>query len=470
MYLDCYGLNREPFHITPDPDFLFLGSSHKEALAAIIYGIQQRKGFIAVTGEVGLGKTTIVRTFLQRYDPERIKTVLVFNANVSFHGLLRVIYQELGLSPPSDEPFEMVQHLHSVLIEEYRAGWNVVLIIDEAQNMPVETLENLRMLSNLESTKDKLIQIALIGQPELEAILARRELRQLRQRIAIRTTLKPLRPSESLDYITHRLSLAGRTKDEPLFSKSALRLVVKYAQGIPRRINILCDNALVTGFGYGRKTISAKIVREVIGDLEGKRKRRFGWAAGSAILLASLAVAVIFWSPYGKAWRRVVGERFAEWIGPQEDAAKPNAMGVPDSGAESHQRDGLHDTLPMLIKPIPPAKVGPSSPHIFPKTFETAEPLSASPPPADPANPKSVLGLDGADRFPFESWPNPPFLGWSGGDAGIGHQMESENRAPRQSAEVFTFPAETERELPPPDPNKIIDWLLERKKEDQGGG
>ncbi len=470
MYLNFYGFNREPFHITPDPDFLFLGPSHKEALAAIIYGIEQRKGFIAVTGEVGLGKTTIVRTFLQRYDPERIKTVLVFNANVSFHGLLKVIYQELGLSPPSTEPFEMVQHLHSVLIQEYRAGWNVVLIIDEAQNMPLETLENLRMLSNLESTKDKLIQIALVGQPELEAILARRELRQLRQRIAIRTTLKPLRPSESLDYITHRLSLAGRTKDEPLFSKSALRLVVKYAQGIPRKINILCDNALVTGFGYGRKAISAKIVREVIADLEGKRKRRFGWAAGSAILLASLAVAVIFWSPYGQTWRRFAGERFAEWIGPQEDAAKPNAMGVPDSGAESHQRDGLHDALPRLIKPIPPAKAGRSSPQTFPKTLETAESPPASPPPADPATSKTVLGLDGPNRSRFESWPNPSFLGWSGGDAGIGHQMKSEDRAPRQPARILESPAETERKLPPPDPNKIIDWLLERKKAGQGGG
>ncbi len=228
MYLDFYGFRAEPFHITPDPDFLYLSPSHKEALAAIIYGVQQRKGFITITGEIGLGKTTIVRSYLERYDRTHIKTVLVFNANVSFTGLLRVIYRELGLEPPDLDPYEMVHHLHTVLIKEYQDGWNVVLIIDEAQNMPVETLENLRMLSNLESTKDKLIQIILIGQPELENTLNLHQLRQLKQRIAIRTTLKPLTPKESVDYIRHRLALVqsarGRySRKEPWSSSSRKR-------------------------------------------------------------------------------------------------------------------------------------------------------------------------------------------------------------------------------------------------------
>ena len=292
MYLSHFNLKREPFHITPDPYFFYLSPSHKEAFASMIYGLKNKKGFVAVIGEVGLGKTTVLRAFLEQYGQKtKIKTIFVFNSNVSFKGLLKIIYAELGYPLPgrgemwetsellfqyaeegpetSDEIFELVQHLHAHLIKEFEDKTNVILIIDEAQNMPVQTLENLRMLSNLETATDKLLQIFLIGQPELERTLNKKELRQLKQRIAIRAILKPLSEKESLDYIQHRLKKAGAEGTE-IFTRAALKTIAKLAQGTPRKINILCDNALITGFGYGKSSINAKIIKEVNEDLEGR--------------------------------------------------------------------------------------------------------------------------------------------------------------------------------------------------------
>ncbi|SMC26768.1 general secretion pathway protein A [Desulfacinum hydrothermale DSM 13146] len=362
MYLDFFGLRAEPFHITPDPDFLYLSPSHKEALAAIVYGVEQRKGFITITGEVGLGKTTIVRTYLERYDPEKIKTVLVFNANVSFDGLLKTIYRELGMEPPDGDTHELVHHLHLELIRQYQEGWNVVLIIDEAQNMPVETLENLRMLSNLESTKDKLIQIILIGQPELERTLNLHQLRQLKQRIVIRTKLKPLTRQESLDYIRHRLSLVQVHK-KTIFTDSALKRIVKEAAGIPRRINIICDNALITGFGYGRKTITPGIIREVVDDLEGRVHKRRSWKWVTAVLACALvAGAAYLWYTGGQerilGWARDRLPALFSGMEAQDPAQARPAPSKPPSAAEappppapSKRTDP--STRQRILKPLP---------------------------------------------------------------------------------------------------------------------
>ncbi|MBW1646298.1 MAG: AAA family ATPase, partial [Deltaproteobacteria bacterium] len=233
MYQDFFGLDGEPFHITPDPRFFFLSPSHRESLAAIAYGVKNRKGFIAVTGEVGTGKTTVVRTFLEKYGGPGMKTVLVYNANITFANLLEIIFAELDLEPEANDQFRRVQQLHRHLIDLYGRGQTVVLIIDEAQNMPVRTLENLRMLSNLETTRDKLLQIILVGQPELDSLLERRELRQLKQRLAVRTRLAPLTPAESLQYIRFRLQKAGGTL-KGTFTKGALKKIIEYAGGIPR--------------------------------------------------------------------------------------------------------------------------------------------------------------------------------------------------------------------------------------------
>ena len=176
MYLNFYQLKNEPFNVTPDPAFFFLSAGHKEAFASIVYAVENRKGFMSITGEVGLGKTTILRSYIKEIDPERLNVIYIINANLSFKGLLKTIFDELEIEFEADEVFEMVNCLQQILIREYKNGRNFVIIIDEAQNMPIETLENLRMLSNLETEKDKLLQILLIGQPEFLDMLSSYEL------------------------------------------------------------------------------------------------------------------------------------------------------------------------------------------------------------------------------------------------------------------------------------------------------
>ena len=285
-------MSAEPFHITADPAFLYLSPGHKEALGCIIYGIEQRKGFVAISGEIGVGKTTILRAYLEGVGvqglrkPERV--IYIFNANLSFPALLHTIFNELDLAPRSKEIHEIVNQLQETLIEIYKKGETVVLVVDEAQNMPVETLENLRMLSNLETIRDKLIQIILVGQPEFEAMLSSYELRQLNQRIAIRTRIKPLTEKDSIQYIYHRLA---RVTDEPseVFTDSAVHLIARHGRGAPRVLNILADNALIAGFGYQKKPVNKKIVREVAADYFGAdMPRRFRWPV---LIVASCAVA-----------------------------------------------------------------------------------------------------------------------------------------------------------------------------------
>jgi len=299
MYLPYYNLKKQPFHITPDPEFLYLSPSHKEALAGIIYGIEQRKGFIAIIGAVGVGKTTILRSYLEGADRSHLKIIYVFHANLSFEGLIRTIYQELGVPAESDDVLELVNKLYEILIEEYKQGATVVLVIDEAQNMPVDTLENLRMLSNLETSKDKLIQIVLVGQPEFEEKLNLNVLRQLKQRLAVRSTILPLTKQESMEYIKFRLQKAG-SNSRAVFTASALKKISSRAKGVPRVINILCDNSLITGFGYQKKPVPAKIVKEIIRDLDGKRRSSVArwWILGVSSVVALLAGITWFFLPH----------------------------------------------------------------------------------------------------------------------------------------------------------------------------
>ena len=293
MYLQHFHLTRPPFHITPDPEFLYSSPSHREALASIIYGIEERKGFLALVGEVGVGKTTVLRTFTEKADKEKLKIIYLFNANMTFKSLVKTLCAEMDVPAESEDYFELVPKLYEALIEQYRLDRNVVLIIDEAQNMPIETLENLRMLSNLETTKDKLIQIVLCGQIELDYMLSLQQLRQLKQRIVLRAVISPLTPVESEEYIRHRLARAGCTRAVP-FTKSALKEIVRHARGVPRILNILCDNALLTAFGYRKAKVEKNIVKEVIID-RGEKKRpafpRWVFVGLLALLLALLAAS-----------------------------------------------------------------------------------------------------------------------------------------------------------------------------------
>ncbi len=366
MYLDHYGLNRQPFHITPDPYFFYLGPSHKESLASLIYGLKNRKGFVSLTGEVGLGKTTVVRAFLNKWGSKaKIKTVFVFNSNLSFKGLLLTIFSELGLQPPAekhaengqtagndqDQIFDLVQALHRALIQEFEQGYNVILVIDEAQNMPLQTMENLRMLSNLETHRDKLIQIFLVGQTELDRTLDRKELRQLRQRIAIRATLRPLNKRQSKDYILHRLEKAGANRK--IFTKGALSKICKYSKGVPRTINILADNALITGFGYGQDTIGPRIIKEVHMDLQGKAPRRiWSFALASVLLLTMLGVG-LWLSPY--RLNLLAGlQNFAPWSlsGSDQQQAQKAQETPPAVDAASESEPELQPNVQSLPKQV----------------------------------------------------------------------------------------------------------------------
>jgi len=266
MYTKFFGFTDKPFNVTPDPRFLYLTPSHQEALASMIYGIRERKGFVSIIGEVGTGKTTLLHTLFNELDKE-IKTVFIFNTRINFNQLLQNILIELELTPKSTNKSELLNQLNDFLIEKLSLGENVALIIDEAQHLPSPVLEELRMLSNLETDREKLIQIILVGQPELDTKLRSPELRQLKQRVGINCYLTPLNREERIEYILHRLNVAG-CKSNHIFSQKATELICKHSRGIPRIINILCDNALVSAYGKERKRIDTDIVGEVISDYE----------------------------------------------------------------------------------------------------------------------------------------------------------------------------------------------------------
>src|SRR4030095_15748053 len=271
MYIRFYAVRTELFQNTPDLDFLFLSPNHKEALACIEYGIKQRKGFIAITGEAGVGKTMLLRSYLTKVDAATKKTIYILNPKVSFDSLLTTILKELHAEPIAGPTTQKLNQLHEVLIAEYRNDHTVVLIIDEAQNIPIETLESIRVLSNLETATEKLLQMVLVGQPELDALLNRSELRQVRERIVLRARIAPLTKTESEEYIDHRLGLVSK-EARALFSKQALDRIVKSANGIPRRLNILCDTVLITGFGYRQAIISGGIAKEAIAAFNGSNR------------------------------------------------------------------------------------------------------------------------------------------------------------------------------------------------------
>jgi general secretion pathway protein A len=269
VYADFYGFRTPPFHVTPDAGFLQLTRPHREAIGVLEYGLRQRKGFIVITGEVGVGKTTVLRYCLRRLDPSRSVIVYVLQPALAPHQLLALLWQELAESdaaaqaPWINDTGELIRHLLFRLKALHDGGKLIVIVIDEAQNMPVETLESLRLLSNLESDKQKFLQIVMAGQPELDDKLARRELRQLNQRIAVRTRLRNLSPPESLSYIHYRLERAAGRR-VAIFTQPALQYLIAKSEGNPRRINILCDNALINGLGHRARLIGRDIVREAI--------------------------------------------------------------------------------------------------------------------------------------------------------------------------------------------------------------
>lgn len=265
MYCEFYQLREPPFNVTPDPKFLYLNARYREAIASLNYGITQRKGFITLIGEAGTGKTTLLNKLLEELDT-KTKSVFIFNTNVTFEEILEYMFAEFALPVHNGKKLYMLQRLNSFLLEELRGGGNVALLIDEAQDLEFSVLEDLRLLSNLETAKEKILQIVLSGQPELGQKLSNPILRQLRQRIGINCRLLPLSRDEITEYVQYRLQAAG-CPDLKLFSREAEEQIYHFSRGIPRLVNVVCDNALVIGYALGKKRIGADVITEAAADL-----------------------------------------------------------------------------------------------------------------------------------------------------------------------------------------------------------
>jgi general secretion pathway protein A len=265
MYTEYYGLVRSPFEMSPDPSFLYLGEAHREGLATLVYAVNSGKGFVMLTGEVGTGTTTLLHALLGQLD-STTNSAFIFNPRLDPMGFFRMLFEELGVGPACDTKAEYLLALNQYLIEKLAANEKVLLIIDEAQNLSAEMLEEIRLLSNLETPTSKLIQIMLVGQPELQELVGRPELRQLRQRIALRHHLRPFDEKEIAEYVSERLSKAGYT-GRGLFSKKAIREIFRVTEGTPRIINNVCDGALLLGYARMEMSIGPKEIREVARDL-----------------------------------------------------------------------------------------------------------------------------------------------------------------------------------------------------------
>ena len=268
MYKEFYGLREYPFNMTPDPQFLFLSHNHRIALDVLRFGIRERKGFIAITGEVGAGKTTLCRALLNSLDSATTKTALILNPTLSDSQILRAICDEFRLQPAKTTRKDLYDAINAFLLRELAANHNVALIVDESQNLKPNVLEQIRLLSNLETEKEKLLQIILVGQPELGELLEQPGLRQLKQRIALRHHVQPLAYKELVEYIKHRLRVAGSDGIE--WTTSAQVLIFKYSLGVPRLINLICDRALVAGYLAETYVIDEPQVERAITDIEHK--------------------------------------------------------------------------------------------------------------------------------------------------------------------------------------------------------
>jgi general secretion pathway protein A len=302
MYETFFHLKESPFKLTPDPHFFYLSRQHEEALAHLSYGVRERKGFMVITGEIGTGKTTLSRLFLNRLQGHT-RTSLIFNPGLTPMELLRAINQDFGISCHGDSKKDLVDTLNDFLLKEISSGGNAVLLIDEAQNLSVEALEEIRLLSNLETEKEKLLQIVLMGQPELQMKLDLPELRQFHQRVALRFHLQPLDEQETEGYILYRLRMAGGP-GEILFTREAYRRIYAFSRGFPRAINLICDQSLLAAYvgesGVITGPMVEKGIREISGNSPGRKKGRtllrfFPWKADRqpSILRAILRPAIV---------------------------------------------------------------------------------------------------------------------------------------------------------------------------------
>ena len=366
MYLHFFNLRESPFNLTPDPRFLFLSAQHEDALTHLLYGIYERKGFIEITGEVGTGKTVLCRVLLERLD-KTVSTALIFNSYLTKMELLQAITADFGLQPHETTSKGYIDVLNEYLLSEFAAGHNAVVVIDEAQNLEPTVLEQLRMLSNLETERVKLLQIVLVGQPELHAKLATLQMRQLEQRIAVRFHIHELTRTETEQYITHRMSVAGAAHTV-IWSRRALRLIHHYTGGIPRRINLLCDRVLMTAFVRETHRVSAAIVRRSAQELASPwQSKRLYWLRRATLgvgvglgLLALLGGGVFLWPTVQTQWYPRVMEQvwaLTRHTTPPPPASLPSPAPLPLSIPEPASPVAPVLATPVLVPPPSPLEI-----------------------------------------------------------------------------------------------------------------
>jgi general secretion pathway protein A len=335
MYTSFFGLNEKPFSITPDPRYLFMSERHGEALAHLVYGVTESGGFMQLTGEVGTGKTTLVRTLLQSRLPDNADVAVVLNPQVSALEFLQTIAEELGVAEPADRNSikALIDALNHHLLMAHADGRRTILVVDEAQNLSRDVLEQVRLLTNLETSKQKLLQIILIGQPELRELLARNDLRQLAQRITGRYHLEPLSREETARYVDHRMLVAGAVGE--LFDRRAKKEVFRLTQGVPRLINVICDRALLGAYGSESRRVSRRMVQRAAAEIAGRSWSR-PWLRWFVPLATAAGIALLAfgaWSVYQqqKDAARVAGEDPAE-AAPAEPEPVPVAAAAPAIG------------------------------------------------------------------------------------------------------------------------------------------
>jgi general secretion pathway protein A len=342
MYLSFFGLAEKPFSITPDPRYLFLGGRHAEALAHLVYGITEAGGFIQLTGEVGTGKTTIIRSLLAK-QPDNAEIALILNPRMNASEFMLTICEELGIHVPDDavgSVKDLIDILNRYLLKAHASGRRVVLVVDEAQNLPPELLEQVRLLTNLETETQKLLQIILIGQPELRDVLARNDLRQLAQRVTGRYHLDPLSRNESVAYIKHRLRIAGSRTD--IFTGSALNELYRVSGGVPRLLNIIGDRALLGGYSEDRHIMNAAMVRKAASEVFDRRITPvwLPWSLGAATVVAVAGAAFVGWSLYARS--RAVPAPPAPTVAAQPAPAPATATAAPVAAPPADIASLLH--------------------------------------------------------------------------------------------------------------------------------
>ncbi|MEM9207985.1 MAG: AAA family ATPase [Pseudomonadota bacterium] len=365
MYTSFFGLNEKPFAITPDPRYLFMSERHGEGLAHLLYGVTDSGGFIQLTGEVGTGKTTLVRTLLGQL-PNEVDVALILNPQVTVLEFLQAICRELGVALPADRdsPMALVDALNRFLLDAHARGRRIILLVDEAQNLSEEVLEQLRLLTNLETAKQKLLQIILIGQPELREILARNHLRQLAQRVTGRYHLEPLSRDEAAQYIEHRMRVAGAVGE--IFDLGAKHEVHRIAGGIPRIMNVICDRALLGAFSQEQRLVDKRLVRGAAAEVAGDADIALGtatwkWAAAVAAIViaasAAFGIATLQESNSGRpAIARIVDGASTAVSDNAEDA---NALAVGTELAMATPTEALPDA-PEPVPSMEPASLLPA--------------------------------------------------------------------------------------------------------------